>query len=186
MCGLQFGCWSVRCFLPIKCTWVFERLILRQSCELDLNTSETKVCRSSSDSVSSAISSANLTLLITLPFMQAPMLESWSEKSMATSSNILKSYGEMVQSCRTPTLAENQLTREQFILTALYEWLYKAWRSLVYLNAWCIKLTGGQNRVCWKILQVVCINTEIQKKNSLEYLRLFDDDLWHWKPIYSY
>ena len=94
-----FSIWMLICvlFLPITWTWVFERLILRPSCELDLKTSETKVCRSSLDSASSAISSANLRLLITLPFMQAPMLESWSAWSMATSSNMLKSCGDMMQ-----------------------------------------------------------------------------------------
>ena len=138
---MWFSIWMLICvlFLPITWTWGFERLILRPSCELDLNTSETKVCRSSSDSASSAISSANLRLLITLPFimfMQAPMLESWSAWSMATSSKILKSCRDVMQPCLTPTLVENQSVREPFTLTALRDWMYKAWCICLGSQRW--------------------------------------------------
>ena len=106
---------------PITCTCVFARLILRPSWELDLNTSETNVCRSSSDSARIAMSSANLRLLMIVPFMQAPTSRSWSAYSMATSSNILKSCSEIMHPCLTPTLVVNQSVREPFTLTALWD-----------------------------------------------------------------
>ena len=120
---------------PITCTCVFERLILWPSWELVLITSETKVWRSSSDSAKIAMSSAHLRLLIIVQFMQAPRSRSWSACNMATSSKILKSCGEMMQPCLTPTLVENQSVKEPFTLTALWDWLYKAcWCQHVHMS----------------------------------------------------
>ena len=89
---------------PITCTCVFERLILRPS---NLGTGSENLGDHSLQiffrlcHVKIAMSSANLSLLI-VPFMQVPRSRSWSAYSMVTSSNILKSCGEIMQPCLTP------------------------------------------------------------------------------------